>query len=346
MRDGQQFNSAARKKTRHFLAIATVVAVLLTLKGCSAAAGPTNIVGPGSGQIGNGEWIAVQGKDTNGRLQIFLIRPDGTDRHQLTTEGDNGTPSWSPDGEQIAFSSNRGGNQAIYTMDQDGTNQRLLVGNAMFPDWSGNDEIAYIAVGNNDPSGFLIWVVPAGGGTPRQLTTRTGAAVATVHPSWSPDGSQLTFAMITPAPTSPGGFNPEIWVVDRDGSNQRLVTSTDPDNARPDGSSLNTAHDANAPDFGPDGWIAFWSGEETSFGQVWRIQSDGSQRIQLTSTTFFSRNDDPTWSPDGTKILFSTDRNGTNQVWIMDPDGSNPRFVSQNAAGPYPGDPAWQPVPN
>jgi len=163
-----------------------------------------------------------------------------------------------------------------------------------------------------------------------------------IHPDGT-DRHQLTFAYITPDPRSPAGFNPEIWRINRDGSGLRLVTTTNPDNARSDGSFLNTAHDANAPDFGPGGWIAFWSGEETSWGQVWKIKEDGIQRIQLTSTGFLSRNDDPTWSPDGTKILFSTDRNGGNEVWVMDSDGSNPRYLTKNAAGPYPGDPSWQP---
>ena len=291
-----------------------------------------------SGQFANGDWIAVQGKDPNHNLQIFLVHPDGTGRHQLTFKGDNGTPSWSPDGERIAFSSNRSGNDAIYTMDSDGTNQMLLIDGAAFPDWSTQNEIAYFS---NDG---LIWAVKPDGSKKRQLTFRSKPRTATGHPSWSPDGNKLTFVYITRDPSSPAGFNPEIWCIDRDGSNMRLVTMTDPDNTRPDGSFLNTAHDANAPDFGPDGWIAFWSGEENSWGQVWKIRDYGGQRIQLTSTDFLSRNDDPTWSPDGTKILFSTDRNRGNEVWIMDSDGSNPTYVTKNAAGPYPGDPAWQPV--
>ena len=45
---------------------------------------------------------------------------------QLTSEGSNGHPSWSPDGEKIVYSSRRGGSTQIYTMDADGQNKRQL----------------------------------------------------------------------------------------------------------------------------------------------------------------------------------------------------------------------------
>ena len=64
--------------------------------------------------------IALPLRDQNGRLQIFTINPDGTDKKQLTFEGDNGLPDWSPDGRRIAFTTLRLGQAWIAVMDAEG----------------------------------------------------------------------------------------------------------------------------------------------------------------------------------------------------------------------------------
>jgi dipeptidyl aminopeptidase/acylaminoacyl peptidase len=54
----------------------------------------------------DGEWIAYTHKDDSlfENSGIYLIRPDGTDKHFWRQYGDNAT--WSPDGNWIAFSQN------------------------------------------------------------------------------------------------------------------------------------------------------------------------------------------------------------------------------------------------
>ncbi|MCI0750931.1 MAG: hypothetical protein L0Y35_03775, partial [Flammeovirgaceae bacterium] len=44
--------------------------------------------------------IAFTFRDENDKLQIFTITPDGTNQKQLTFEGENGRPDWSPDGKK------------------------------------------------------------------------------------------------------------------------------------------------------------------------------------------------------------------------------------------------------
>ncbi|MEI6306819.1 MAG: Tol-Pal system beta propeller repeat protein TolB, partial [Deltaproteobacteria bacterium] len=74
-----------------------------------------------------------------GGFQVYTISTDGKDDIQLTSEGSSENPAWSPDGRFIAFSSKRGGVEAIYIMRADGSGQTQISrnkGNGTQPAWS------------------------------------------------------------------------------------------------------------------------------------------------------------------------------------------------------------------
>ena len=54
---------------------------------------------------------------------LWVMDADGTNAKPLTDNGtiDDAYPSWSPDGQSIAFDSNRDGNNEIYVMNADGS---------------------------------------------------------------------------------------------------------------------------------------------------------------------------------------------------------------------------------
>jgi Tol biopolymer transport system component len=331
---------------------------IILLSSVLSACGGTQPTEPDSPRVAANGLIAFPGRDAQGYQQLYTIQADGTDRRQLTFENDNSLPSWSPDGARLVYVS-RTPAPNLTIMDEDGGNKRTLVtGDA--PDWGPNDQIAYTITDQTghtvptpgDPPAE-IWVVDAKGGTPRQVTSG-GNHGGRVHPSWSPDGKRLVYMQLTPQdPATDDTANgcpalpvrAELWTIDADGSNPRLLSTTGYSNYDTSGQLINSASDANAPDWSPVGdFITFWSGQEQCYGQVWRINADGSPRIQLTKALIPSHNDDPAWSPDGTKILFTTDRRGRPELWLMDADGGNPRFLTESAPGPGPGDPAWQPI--
>jgi TolB protein len=67
------------------------------------------------------------GRSTKGGWQIYVVGVKGGAMKQLTdTEASSLSPSWSPEGSKIAFTSNRDGHFQLYLMNADGTRQQRL----------------------------------------------------------------------------------------------------------------------------------------------------------------------------------------------------------------------------
>lgn len=63
----------------------------------------------------------------NGTYQVCTINPDGSDFKQLSTGGSRcEDPSWAPNGRVMVFTSNRSGENQLYSMYSDGSNQHQL----------------------------------------------------------------------------------------------------------------------------------------------------------------------------------------------------------------------------
>ena len=59
--------------------------------------------------------------DRTGNFEIYAMGINGKNQRRLTkNRGDDWSPSWSPDGKRIVFSSGQDGNREIYVMDADG----------------------------------------------------------------------------------------------------------------------------------------------------------------------------------------------------------------------------------
>jgi Tol biopolymer transport system component len=171
----------------------------------------------------DGEWIAFY-SDIAGAAEIFKMKVDGSAVQQLTT--DHGiyeeydfppAPlylAWSPDGEDIAFTSDRDGDAEIYIMDQDGGNIQQLTFNDNQDEWPvWSPEGDKIAFHSNRYGDYEIFLVNIDGSDVIQLTSNLGIST---EPDWSLDG-RIAF-------TSNRTGDSEVWIMDGDGKNQQQLT--------------------------------------------------------------------------------------------------------------------------
>ncbi len=185
------------------------------------------------------------------------------------------TPQFSPDGEWIAFDSQRSGSPDIWIGRRDGSGLRRLTfldGFAGTPRWSPDGQ--WIAFDFRPPSSRPdIWIIRVAGGETRQLATNMGGANV---PSWSNDGRWIYFHAWS---------DDQIWKVpSRGGTPLRL-----------------TRHGGFEGFESMDGKYLYYSKKEKHSG-IWRIDlSKGSEAPvpELSGTGDYRQ-----WALGGTGIFF------------------------------------------
>jgi Tol biopolymer transport system component len=77
--------------------------------------------------------IAFMRLPSGGNWDIFTMAPNGADVRQLTTDpGQDMFPSWSADGQQVAFTTTRDGTAETYEMQPDVSAQTRVTNNAVY----------------------------------------------------------------------------------------------------------------------------------------------------------------------------------------------------------------------
>lgn len=252
--------------------------------------------------------FTAPGDPAGAQIHVRWMDAEGATSQITRLENGPANVRWSPDGDWIAFTSR--------------VDDRADFAGVSLPDrpdgaqWTAGPKIVERAGYKRDRSGYVdtgwthLFVVPAEGGTPRQLTSgdwnHNGVA-------WSPDGTEIYFTSYR----TDDWDAPENWqesdvyaVQVASGAVRRLT-----DKRGADGSPVPS----------PDGsLIAYISGDE--HGDTYRnsrihvMNRDGSGQRSISGD--FDR---PTgglmWAPDGSGLYFSVSREGYRSLHFASVDG-------------------------
>ena len=254
----------------------------------------------------------------NGTLQI--VDSDGARTRTITTGKGALSPAWSPNGESVVFTVL--GNNGTQVQELDVRTGRIR-------------RISQIRAGLNitpiyqpDGSGIL-YAQGTGNGTdlifasmdsspPKRITV--GRGTDNTSPSYSPDGRQIAFI-------SGKSGQPQVYIMDADGSNVQLLTPYTP----------GTRSYRASPDWSPDGRAIAYEQQNRDF-QIWMIDLRDRVPKQLTSE---GENEDPSWAPDGRHIVLSSTRSGDKQLWILDTESGRARQLTHSRGARLA---AWSPI--
>jgi TolB protein len=289
-------------ETRRALTTAAALPLLLACSGASVSDRAQQSSPAGASPSAS---IGTRAPDTSlsGRIvfdnheDVWSINAGGTNLTRLTrSPWPEFDATWSPDGTQIAFRSERGGDPEIWLMNADGSEPRRLAP-GLSPAWSPDgSEIAYSSPGDIlcPPGRGLgctgISIMNADGSRRHRVPNTDGGE----YPSWSPDRERIAF-------NSNLSGDHVMYIVDVDGSGL---------------ADLSSVGEGWQVDWSPDGRsILFTSHRDhpDNYTDIYVMRPDGSGVERLTNNSAYT----PAWSPDGRDIVFSAPG-----LFVMRADGS------------------------
>jgi Tol biopolymer transport system component len=196
----------------------------------------------------------VYASRASGNWDIYLQRVGGKNQINLTKDSpaDDTQPAFSPDGERIAFRSEREGG-GIFVMGATGESVKRLTDFGYNPAWSpdGKEIVCAIASYEGPEIRFSLdgrlFAINSGTGAKRLIATQMADAV---QPQWSPHGYRVAYWALVQSRRN-------IWTVSAQGGQPVAVT---------DDNFVNWS-----PVWSPDGRYLYFSSDRGGSMNLWRV---------------------------------------------------------------------------
>jgi Tol biopolymer transport system component len=277
----------------------------------------------------------------NSQLQnsdIYTICPDGTNLRRLTNDSVlKSSPTWSPDGTRIAFSSSRSGANQIFTMNADGSGitQITFDYTNSSPIWlPDGTQIAFLT---SDHKELWWWRIIRLEG--KELTQLSIPSYDFFYqtPAWSPDGRRIAYMSMAEQKARNDGAS-QIHVKNTDGTNDEALTHDVWRNINPIWSPDGTKLAFLSEHLDTPNGFALYVMDSEGFDVKRLTESmfpiSGSNYSWLISTTY-------SWSPDGQNIVIGD--GNLEHIYLIDLADHQMKDLPGLPAESMTAFPSWQP---
>ena len=258
-------------------------------------------------------YVAASGPARAQTYQLIVSDSDGFNPRTIVSSNKPVmSPSWSPDGNRIAYVSYETNRPMIYVQDLASGGKRALSDpnkSSISPSWSPDGRSIAFSVA--DRGNYNIYTMDANGGGARQLTNTRGI---NVEPQWADNGT-LVF-------TSDRGGQPQLYQMSASGGGENRM-------------SFSGGYNAGASIAGNSVAMVRQSGGRSNI----TLMNAASKEERVVSRG--SQDDSPAIAPNGTMVLYATDASGRGSLAVASDNGKAHQILYSQAGDVR--DPAWSP---
>jgi TolB protein len=241
--------------------------------------------------------IAFTMMDSDGNKDVYAIDADGENMQRVTNYNHmTESPTWSPDGQRLAFASWKTGVPRIYEVDRFGNNERMVPavrgeGDYITPTYHPDGHtIAFAVLGSESQSGIFTYNLDQD----CCLSFLSGGPWYDLSPTYSEDGRWLAFNTLRF-----GDAVPQVMMMPAEGGSAETLSPY----------AYGSGGFYAAPDWSPHGELVAFHGRIDRRGRyhilVANLEDGGRVLRQLTSE---GNNEAPSWAPDGRHLVFVGER--------------------------------------